>query len=236
VNVYRDCWTTSSPATANNSLIEDGGCGISNGINGNLTGDPFLDSLGLQNNGGSVQTIALAAASPAVNAGDNAYLTEAILAVDYNGDGDTTDTLSTDQRGTGFNRTVNTTVDLGAFEATDTVSLLVDTNSDNNLAFCSSRANDCSLRGAINLANVHSGTDTISFSSSVFNTAQTITLTADLPTISSSMTIIGPNTSSLTINGADSYRPFVLANGADVEMSYLTISQSYSGSDGVPFR
>jgi predicted outer membrane repeat protein len=59
----------------------------------------------LADNGGSVQTIALLAGSPAIDAGDNE------LAVDTDGS-----PLLTDQRGAGFDRIVLGTVDIGAFE------------------------------------------------------------------------------------------------------------------------
>jgi len=70
----------------------------------------------LTDNGGSTETIALADGSPAIDAGDNNFLDESQLQVDFNGDGDTNDTLSNDQRGAGFNRVVNNTVDIGAVE------------------------------------------------------------------------------------------------------------------------
>ena len=59
----------------------------------------------LANNGGPTETIALLSGSPAIDAGSND------LAVDAQGD-----PLATDQRGTGFPRIVNGTVDIGAFE------------------------------------------------------------------------------------------------------------------------
>jgi hypothetical protein len=62
----------------------------------------------LADNGGPTQTIALAAASPAIDAGSNA------LAVDPA----TSQPLPTDQRGDGFPRIRNNTVDIGAFEST----------------------------------------------------------------------------------------------------------------------
>jgi len=57
-------------------------------------------------NGGQTMTHALLAGSPAINAGNN------VLAVDQNGSA-----LTTDQRGAGFPRIFNGTVDLGAYEA-----------------------------------------------------------------------------------------------------------------------
>ncbi len=56
--------------------------------------------------GGPTQTMALLPGSPAIDAGSN------VLAVDANGN-----PLTTDQRGPGFPRVVNGTVDIGAFES-----------------------------------------------------------------------------------------------------------------------
>lgn len=100
-----DCASSNSTLTISYSLIEDGSCGITNGVNGNLTGDPLLDSQGLQNHGGLTQTIALWFISPAKDTGDNAGAT--------NGFGTA---LTTDQRGTGYDRIVYSTVDMGAYE------------------------------------------------------------------------------------------------------------------------
>ncbi|MFM9960722.1 MAG: beta strand repeat-containing protein, partial [Planctomycetaceae bacterium] len=61
--------------------------------------DPNLAALA--DNGGPTQTFALNAGSPAIDAGTNAAATG----------------LTFDQRGTGFDRIVNTTVDIGAFES-----------------------------------------------------------------------------------------------------------------------
>ena len=65
------------------------------------SGSPINPLLGpLQNNGGNTQTVALLPGSPAINAGDTTAAAG----------------LSTDQRGTGFTRVVNGTVDVGAYE------------------------------------------------------------------------------------------------------------------------
>lgn len=85
------------------SLIEDGSCSVANGVNGNKTGDPLLGPL--EDNGGPTLTHALLPGSPAIDSGSNS------LAVDAVGS-----PLNTDQRGTGFLRIVNNTVDMGAFE------------------------------------------------------------------------------------------------------------------------
>jgi hypothetical protein len=86
------------------NLIGDGTgmSGLTNGVNGNQIGsasDPIDPLLGpLQDNGGPTLTHALLPGSPAIDAGNNAYATE------------------WDQRGPGFRRIVNGTIDIGAFE------------------------------------------------------------------------------------------------------------------------
>ena len=85
--------------------------GFTNGVNGDQVGsfisprDPLLGAL--QNNGGPTMTLALLPGSPAIDHGANAAVTNP----PFSGP------PFTDQRGTGFNRIVNSTVDIGAFES-----------------------------------------------------------------------------------------------------------------------
>ena len=72
--------------------------------------DTVLDPT-LADNGGLTLTHALVAGSPAINAGDNSLATETGLAGGP--------ALTTDQRGTGFDRIAAGTVDIGAFEFAD---------------------------------------------------------------------------------------------------------------------
>ncbi len=97
-----------SSSSAYNLIGTGGSGGLVNGVNGNQVGvaDPGLDPNGLQANGGPTQTIALLPGSPAIDAGSNA------LAIDPT----TGLPLAYDQRGPGFPRIVNGTVDIGAFE------------------------------------------------------------------------------------------------------------------------
>ena len=76
-----------------------------NGQDGNLVGiaDPGLDPNGLQGHGGPTPTIALTPGSPAIDAGSVA------VADAY--------ALTTDQRGAGFPRIANGTVNIGALNA-----------------------------------------------------------------------------------------------------------------------
>jgi len=82
-----------------------------------LNVNPLLNALG--NFGGPTQTFALLPGSPAINAGDNALIPSGI---------------TTDQRGPGYARTVNGTVDIGAFESSGfTVSVFSGNNQSTEL-------------------------------------------------------------------------------------------------------
>jgi hypothetical protein len=118
--------SSGDPDFGGSTLVSNGynliGIGTSRGLRGfGNTGDqvgtatnpidPGLDPQGLQNHGGPTQTIALVSGSLASGAGSVA------LAVDANGN-----PLLTDQRGFGFLRTVNGTVDIGAYQTQPTLS------------------------------------------------------------------------------------------------------------------
>jgi len=90
------------------NLIDIGGSGgLIDGVNHNQVGvvNPGLGPLAI--NGGPTQTYALLPGSPAIDAGSNAFITHPpFIGPPF-----------TDERGTGFDRIVNTTVDIGAFES-----------------------------------------------------------------------------------------------------------------------
>jgi CSLREA domain-containing protein len=75
----------------------------------------------LANNGGPTQTMVLLPGSPAINAGSNANL-PTTDPFDLDGDSITAEPLPVDQRGVGFNRIINTTVDIGAVEVNYAIS------------------------------------------------------------------------------------------------------------------
>ena len=129
----------------------------------------------LADNGGPVATIALNpdVANPAIDTGDPAALDETHAGIDLNGDGDQTDTITTDARG--FDRTSISTarraLDLGAFEQQAGASFVVTTLEDeldsldpNATLADFGGADDLSLREALALAEQDpTSFDTITF-------------------------------------------------------------------------
>lgn len=109
-----------------------------------------------------------------------------------------------------------------ASAATITVDTLVDENDGVG-------TNDISLRDAINEANSNGQDDTIDF-----GVTGTMTLTADLPTITSNVTIDGPGAASLSIDGDGQYRVFtVTGSGSVVAIRELKVANAYAkGGNG----
>ncbi len=104
--------------------------------------------------------------------------------------------------------------------ATITVNTLVDENDGVGTG-------GISLRDAIDEANSNGEDDTIAFS-----VTGTITLTADLPSITSNIDIEGTGESSLTIDGNDAFRIFFIDSGS-VSISHITLSNGLAaGGDG----
>jgi len=105
----REAFTHFSPGSNDINATSDG---INTPL-GNIlavnNGDPVL-----QDNGGPTKTIAVAADSPALNAGDNNEIPADVA--DLDGDGNTSEDVPFDQRGQGFDRIINNTVDIGAVE------------------------------------------------------------------------------------------------------------------------
>jgi predicted outer membrane repeat protein len=118
------------------------------GTNNVIGGDPLLAPLG--DYGGPTPTMALLPGSPAI------------------GGGTATGAPTADQRG----QPRSGGVDIGAFQSEGTT-LVVNTASDGDFSILG----ELNLRQALNLANVVSTPETITFSR-LFNTPQTITLTA----------------------------------------------------------
>ena len=184
--------------SAGNGAPELSGALTDNGgtITSGTPGDVFaaLSGVGgaLADNGGPVQTVALKAdnANPAIDQG--VAIDEAIIGRDVNGDGDTTDAITTDARGesqvdaAGATNNGLTFRDIGAFEVQmETPSLIVTTADDvvNDLD------GETSLREAIAFANSDSDANTITFDASL--DGATITLTNGELAITQDVTIDG---------------------------------------------
>jgi CSLREA domain-containing protein len=245
---FRSTGTTSNDIDgtvnfATNNLVGDAATsgGITDGVNGNIVGingagtrdiNTILNTT-LANNGGPTKTHALVLGSPALNAGSNALLPTDTQ--DLDGDGDTAETLPVDQRGPGFARVDNTTVDIGAFEGT---ALVVTKTADTNDGTCDA---DCSLREAITAANAAAGAETIVFDIPTTDPGYdavadryTIALTDVLPVIDSDMSINGLGAKRLTVNrGAGGhFRIFNINNGTTVSILGLTISGGWAKEGG----
>ncbi len=151
---------------------------------------------------------------------------------DLDGDSNTAEPLPIDLAGNA--RVFAGEVDMGAYELVYTPDFVVDTTSDADLEGCTATPADCSLRGAINLANAIAGTDTITFDSNVFTSAATgtITLTGALPQITTDLNITGLGADKVIVDGANSYQPFDIALGATVSINNITISHGNAVDGG----
>ncbi len=171
-----------------------------------------LDPAGLQNNGGPTKTIALMPGSLVINAGNDA-----------NAAG-----FTTDQRGTGYPRIYNGRVDIGAFEfGSGPKTFIVNSVADTNDNTCD--VSNCTLREAIGAANSNLGNDTINFDTTVFNSAQTITVGSALPSFSEGATITG-SAAGVTVDGVTkTFKIFTVNAGVSASFTSLTISNGNPG-------
>jgi CSLREA domain-containing protein len=171
----------------------------------------------LQNNGGSTKTHALLVGSPAMDAGNSS--------------------LTTDQRGqarpiddqTVTNAAGGNATDIGANESHN---LQVNSIGDLDDGACTSLAtgNGCTLREAINAANLLFGTQAIVFAPALTTGGPAaITLSSALPALSSDVSIAGSGANLLTIQrssvvGTPDFRIFTISSGTTVFISGLTIT------------
>ena len=200
--------------SANNLVGSAAGMtGISNGSQGNQVGTaaapiyPALAPLG--DFGGPTRTMALQSESPAIGAG--AVSIEGVVIP------------TTDQRG----QARAGHVDIGAFQSQGTS--VVNTTFDG----FGSGTGQISLHQAVNLASGLGSADTIDFDSTVFATAQTITLTAGELNLTNpaATTITGPGASLLLISGDNASTVFDVGGGS-ATLSGLTITGGNGGSGG----
>jgi hypothetical protein len=140
-------------------------------------------NLTLADNGGTTLTIALMPFSSAIDAGSNDKAT-----VDGMLD---SDPLISDQRGTGFERIKNDTVDIGAVEA-EVPSLVVTTTHD----VVNTADGLTSLREAVSVANSDLDPSKVTFASgigSAFESGGTVRLTRGEIEVTEALTIDGPD-------------------------------------------
>ena len=193
----------------------DGGSGwVGTDLTGTIA-QPLNASLApLGDYGGPTQTMPPLYGSPAIDAGDNSLVPGGI---------------TTDQRGQP--RTFNGTVDIGAYELQVVLvaSLVVDTTAD----YSDPTDGKTTLREAIASANALL-VQTISWDSTLFATAQTITLTGaplELSNRSGTETITGP-AAGVTVSGGGLSRVFQVDRGVTASISGLTITGGMTARNG----
>ncbi len=221
------------PGSFNNLIGSGGSGGLVNGGNNNLVG---LASAGLAaalaSNGGPTQTLALVAASPAIDAGIASITTVAIP--------------NTDERGAlrgprGLN--AGNTVDIGAFEASSsylvtTTSLAPDVGTITTAAGwanISTNANARNLPASASNPQGNPQPNTIVFDVlGVFSTPQTITLSSPINFTNTTTpeAISGPGPGSLTLSGGGTTGVLSVAKDVTATFSGLTISGGSASSGG----
>ena len=195
------------PPVSVRNLIETGeGCGTPIS-----SADPRLGTLGYFN--GPTKIFPLGGGSPAVNLGDNA------AAVDADGE-----PLAWDQRGNGDPRFVAGFTDIGSFEQQAFPKLVVDTVEDSDLRGCTAGgAQDCPLRGALELAEATPQPDVITFDPRVFDAPRTITLTRPLPRVRSVVLVDAGDTPGVVVEVPGDADGLDLAAGAGLGLRGLVI-------------
>jgi CSLREA domain-containing protein len=191
--------------------------------------DPRLGPLA--NNGGPTKTHALKINSPAIDGHGAVHLPDDPY--DLDGDGNRTEILPVDQRGTGFNRIRFDGLDKGAVEfqplATLPFPLVVTTADDELDADPLADKNDLSLREAVLLANLATGLQSITFDPVKFANPTTITLTMGVLHIKESTAVNGPGKEKLTIDVAgDPIGSHFFVSEGDLTLRGLTMTGANS--------
>ena len=115
--------------------------------------------------------------------------------------------------------------------AAQAATFTVDRFDDADVSACSSAANDCTFRGAVNKANATAGADTIDFADSVRGTIATDV--GRLTDLTGTITINGPGANALTLTKLPTYnnRLFRLSADANASISGLTLTGGVASVD-----
>ena len=154
---------------------------------------------------------ALAAGSPAINAGDPAFSTPP----------------DSDQRGLPFVRQSGSRIDIGAIEDQPELLIVTTLNDESN------GTGAFSLREAIEIANITMGPDLISFDSGL--AGGTIDLTLGELDIADDVTIVGLGADQLIVDGGGNSRVFDIGLNTRANISGLTITGG-SADNGAGIR
>lgn len=194
------------PRSTRNVIHRGEGCGKPF-----YAGNPLLGQPDYFN--GPTRSIPLLGGSPAVNWADNA------ASVDADGR-----PLAWDQRGNGDPRFAAGIADIGAFERQAVTLLEVDVREDIDVRGCSSASRDCSLRGAIAIANASSRDDAITFRPGVFGPTSSIELAGPLPRITKRLSLSAGKDQSVRIAGSTNW--VSTAPGVELELRGVALPQS----------
>lgn len=172
------------PRSTHNLFASGEGCGTPLSA-----ADPMLGPFGAYN--GPTKTFPLGGGSPGTNMADNR------AALDEHGQ-----PLAWDQRGNGDPRVVAGFADVGAFEVQAFPTLTVNTPEDAALRGCSGTGGrDCSLRGAIELANAAGKPATIRFAPQAFARPAVLTLATPLPEATQDLTLDAGPAGGIVVRG-----------------------------------
>lgn len=172
--------------------------------------DPGLRELGYYN--GPTPTIPLSGSSPAINVGDNSS------ALNEYGE-----PLQWDQRGNGDPRFAMGITDIGAFEYQSVAVLEVDTLEDIDVRRCTRASRDCSLRGALTIANASDRHNSITFDHALFKDSTVLKPASALPTILADLSLSAGGSRSLKIGGP--FGSISVLNGVNLTLSGITLEQ-----------
>jgi hypothetical protein len=216
-----------SSSSANNLIGTGGAGGLTGGSHGNQVDVVNVELGALAENGGTTQTVALLAGSPAIDGGSAAIPGVTIPA--------------TDERGAlrgpaGLD--AGSAVDIGSYEASS--SFLVTTAADS--------IDPGTLRTGIGWANVSTNANPANLSNPVpntivfdtsgaFATVQTISLFSGLGTLgltntATSEAIAGPGASIVTISGSSAIEVLSVASGVVATVSGVTITGGSTSTSG----